>query len=163
TPRSPACAPTSKGAPPATKTTAACWRCSAPAASVAVLRLPDALELAVDPRLLEVRLAPERLRGRTRRRCRGRGCRGDGGGDGVEADAAAFVALTSSRVGGFDRSQDIDGIAGIDAEERFEAAGAGVELNRSAFAGGPRVPNRVAARIPGMVRLAGLLGRQAGG
>ncbi len=33
-----------------------------------------------------------------------------GAGDGVEADAAAFVALTGTRVGGVDRSQDIDGM-----------------------------------------------------
>src|SRR5215213_8062340 len=86
-----------------------------------------------------------------------------GVGNRVETGARALVALPAAGVGRRDRVQGAEGRSAVDGDDGVEIAGARVELDGRALGRGPRVPDRVAARVARVIGLAGLLGGEPGG
>ena len=84
-----------------------------------------------------------------------------GVGDRREAELALRRALAAAVVVGGDRGQSVDRGAGVDGEQGVEAAAAGVDADLGRDRRGPLEPERGAAGIARVVRLAGLLGREA--
>ena len=79
-----------------------------------------------------------------------------GAGTGGEGDAAL---QTAGIIVAGDLGEGVDGSAGVHGQERVIGAAEGVKRDRAAGRGGPLPPDRLAARIAEMIRLAGLLGR----